>query len=596
MSWMDSKQLPVKLVLSVCVAAACAGVAHAQAQVARAPMEQDDQTDRLIIKYRNTVSAQGLTAEVSSRAEALRGRVAQSRGVAMSMLRKNGLGADVMRLNRAMPVNDLRAMAKELMAEDPSIEYAEPDRKMYAMLTPNDTNFSSLWGMGSGAGGIRATTAWDTTNGAGVTVAVLDTGIRPHPDLAANLVAGYDMIVDTLVSNDGNARDSDPSDPGDWSTAGQCGTGSRASNSSWHGTHVAGTIGAVGNNSQGVIGVAYGAKLQTLRVLGRCGGYTSDIADGIIWASGGTVSGLPANPTPAKVLNLSLGGGGACDTTTQNAINSARSRNATVVVAAGNSNVNVSNASPANCAGVIAVAAVGPTGGKASYSNFGTLVDIAAPGGEMSTGNTNGILSTLNAGTTTPGADNYAYYQGTSMATPHVAGVAALLYAVKPTATPDEIESTIKTTARAFPAACSGCGTGIIDAAAAVAKIKGGGGGGTPPSTVNETESNNTTGTANTISAPATVNGSLSSTTDTDYFRVDLPAGKTLTASLNGGTKDYDLYLYNSAGTQIASSTKGAGQIDSATTANTGATSSVRFVRVRYYRGGTGTYTLNLSW
>ncbi|MFN8850395.1 MAG: S8 family serine peptidase, partial [Inhella sp.] len=217
-------------------------------------------------------------------------------------------------------------------------------------------------------------------------------------------------------------------------------------------------------------------------------------------------------------------------------------------------------------------------------------------GGEMSTGNTNGILSTLNAGTTTPGADNYAYYQGTSMATPHVAGVAALLYAVKPTATPDEIESTIKTTARAFPAACSGCGTGIIDAAAAVAKIKGGGGGGTPPSTVNETESNNTTGTANTISAPATVNGSLSSTTDTDYFRVDLPAGKTLTASLNGGTKDYDLYLYNSAGTQIASSTKGAGQIDSATTANTGTTSSVRFVRVRYYRGGTGTYTLNLSW
>ena len=113
---------------------------------------------------------------------------------------------------------------------------------------------------------------------------------------------------------------------------------------------------------------------------------------------------------------------------------------------------------------------------------------------------------------------------------------------------------------------------------------------------MNETESNNSTGTANLVSAPATVNGSLSTTTDTDYFRVNLPAGKTLTASLNGGTKDYDLYIYNSAGTQIASSTKGAGQIDSATTANTGTTTSTRYVRVRYYAGGTGTYTLGLSW
>jgi serine protease len=515
----------------------------------------------------------------------------------MSQLRVNGLGARVMRLNRAMPVADLKQLATQLMAEDSSIEYAEPDRKMYAMLTPNDPSFSSLWGMGSGNGGIRATTAWDTTNGAGVVVAVLDTGIRPHPDLAANIVAGYDMIADTFVSNDGTARDGDPSDPGDWSTANQCGQGEPASSSSWHGTHVAGTIAAVGNNSTGVVGVAYGAKVQAVRVLGRCGGYTSDIADGMIWAAGGTVAGIPVNATPAKVLNLSLGGSGACDTTTQNAINTARSRGATVVIAAGNSNVNVSNASPANCAGVVSVAAVGPTGGKASYSNFGTLVDVAGPGGEMSSGTANGILSTLNAGTTTPGADNYAYYQGTSMATPHVAGVAALMYAVKPTATPDQIEAALKSSARAFPATCSGCGTGIVNATAAIAAITG-----TtpppppPPSGVNETESNNTTGTANRITAPATVNGSLSTTTDTDYFRIDLPAGRTLTATLNGGTKDYDLYIYNSAGTQLTSSTLGAGQVDRATSANTGTASTVRFVRVRYYSGGAGTYTLGLSW
>lgn len=601
MSWMDSKQLPVKLLVSLCVSAACVGMAHAQAQVLRAPAEAADQTDRLIIKYRDSALLQGMASSQAAvavqRSEALRSRIASNMGVAMSHLRRNGLGADVMKLNRHVPVQDLRAMAAQMMAEDASIEYAEPDRKMYAMLTPNDTSYSSLWGMGSGNGGIRANTAWDTTNGAGVVVAVLDTGIRPHPDLAANIVAGYDMIADTLVSNDGTARDSDPTDPGDWSTAGQCGTGQPASNSSWHGTHVAGTIAAVGNNSTGVIGVAYGAKVQAVRVLGRCGGYTSDIADGMIWASGGTVSGVPANATPAKVLNLSLGGSGACDTTTQNAINSARSRGATVVIAAGNSNVNVSNASPANCAGVVAVAAVGPTGGKASYSNFGTLVDVAGPGGEMSTGTANGILSTLNAGTTTPGADNYAYYQGTSMATPHVAGVVALMYAVKPTATPDQIEAALKSSARAFPASCSGCGTGIVNATAAIAAITGSGGGGTTLPTVNETEANNTTATANLVSAPSNVNGSLSSTTDTDYFRVDLPAGKTLTASLNpGSTKDYDLYIYNSAGTQLTSATGGTGVVDTATSANTGTTSAIRYVRVRYYGGGAGTYSLKLTW
>jgi len=589
---MDSKQLPVKLLVSLCVATACAGMAQAQ-QVLQAPVEAADQTDRMIVKYRDSAL---LTPQSSSNSASLRGRLASEMGVSMSQLRRNGLGADVMKLNRAMRVTELRTLAAKMMAEDPSIEYAEPDRLMYALLTPNDTNFSSLWGMGSGNGGIRATTAWDTTNGAGVTVAVLDTGIASHTDLNANVVAGYDMIADTATANDGNGRDSNAADPGDWNTAGQCGAGSPASNSSWHGTHVAGTIAAVGNNSKGVVGVAYGAKVQSIRVLGRCGGYTSDIADGMIWASGGSVSGLPANATPSKVLNLSLGGSGACDTTTQNAINSARSRGATVVIAAGNSNVNVSNASPANCAGVVAVASVGPTGGKASYSNFGTLVDVAAPGGEMSSGSANGILSTLNAGTTTPGTENYAYYQGTSMAAPHVAGVVALMYAVKPTATPDQIEAALKSSSRAFPASCSGCGTGIVNATAAIAAIVGGTTPPPPTGTVAETESNNTTGTADLVSAPATATGSLSTTTDTDYFRVNLPAGKTLTASLNGGTKDYDLYIYNSAGTQIASSTKGAGQIDSATTANTGTTTSTRYIRVRYYSGGTGTYTLGLSW
>ncbi len=591
-----SKKAPQRALLSLCLSAGLVGLAQAGGAADTVNTVRGAFTDRMIIKYRADAPAARMAADVAFVPPGL-ARMAQEAGLSMSELKTNGLGAKVYKLNKWASVADLQAMAARMKAEDDSIEYAEPDRRMYALMTPNDTDFSKLWGMGTGAGGIRATTAWDTHNGSGVVVAVLDTGIRAsHPDLSGQTVAGYDMIADTFVSNDGNARDSDPSDPGDWSTAGQCGTGEPASNSSWHGTHVAGTIAAKGNNSLGVIGVAYGAKIQAVRVLGRCGGYTSDIADAMIWASGGTVSGVPANATPAKVINMSLGGGGACDTTSQNAINSARSRGTTVVVAAGNENQNASNSNPANCAGVIAVAAVGPTGGRASYSNYGTVVDVAAPGGNMSTGTANGIYSTLNSGTTSPSTDNYAYYQGTSMATPHVAGVVALMYQAKPTATPDQIETALKNSARAFPATCSGCGTGIVDAPAAIAAITGG----TtqpPGGTANEVESNNTTGTANLVATSnTTVNGSLSSTTDTDYFRVDLPAGKTLTATLNGGTKDYDLYIYNSSGTTLAYSDKGAGQIDTATSANTGTTTSTRYIRVKYYSGGTGTYTLNLKW
>jgi serine protease len=227
---------------------------------------------------------------------------------------------------------------------------------------------------------------------------------------------------------------------------------------------VAGTIAALTNNGTGVAGVAYGAKVVPVRVLGKCGGYTSDIADGIIWASGGTVSGVPNIAARAQVINMSLGGSGACDTTTQNAINSARSRGTVVVVAAGNESQNASNSNPANCAGVIAVAATNKSGGKASYSNYGTIVDVAAPGGDTGAG----ILSTLNAGTTSPGADSYASYMGTSMATPHVAGVVALMLSANPNLTPDDVAAKLKSTARAFPAACSGCGAGIVNAAAAV--------------------------------------------------------------------------------------------------------------------------------
>jgi serine protease len=556
------------------------------------------QTDRLIVKYKDAVdnSKGAVPARAMSAArQALLARAGQQLGATMRALRATATGADVLQLSRTMSLDEAKALAAELMARDPDVEYAEPDRIMVPLMTPNDPMYSQQWHYYEAKAGLNLPAAWDKSTGAGINVAVIDTGYRPHADLSGQILPGYDFIASAAIAGDGNGRDSDASDVGDSTTAGQCGGGMPAQDdsSSWHGTHVAGTIAARTNNGVGVAGVAYGARILPVRVLGKCGGYTSDIADAMIWASGGAVTGAPANPNKARVLNLSLGGSGACDATTQNAINSARSRGAVVVVAAGNSNVNASNANPANCAGVITVAAVGRTGGKASYSNYGANVDVAAPGGDSGAG----ILSTWNAGTTTPAGDNYGYMMGTSMATPHVAGVAALMLAKNPNLTPDEVEAKLKSTARPFPAACSGCGAGIVDANAAVTAVMSTVA--VAPPTQNEAESNNYISNANAVSVAGTVvNGSLSSTSDNDYFVVQVPAGKTLSVTLSQGAAalDYDLYAYDAAGAQLAQSTNGAGVSDAVSVTNTATTTQARYVRVRYHAGGVGKYSLKFIW
>jgi len=588
----------VSLAIAASSALAAAGGAAGQAEGPQFILE----TDRIIVKYKdakaaaNGVAARG--ANLTSGRKAILDRAGQQLGIVVRESHAISTGAQVFKLDRKRGLKEVQSLAAEMMARDPSIEYAEPDRIMTHMATPTDPRYNEQWHYFEAAGGLRLPAAWDASTGSGVTVAVIDTGYRPHADLSGQLLPGYDFISTAAIANDGDGRDSDASDTGDAVAAGSCGSGqpTRDQTSSWHGTHVAGTIAARTNNGVGVAGVAYNARIVPVRVLGKCGGYTSDIADAITWSSGGTVSGVPANANKARVLNMSLGGGGACDATTQNAINGARSRGAVVVVAAGNDAVNVSNASPANCSGVIAVAATGRTGGRASYSNYGTLVDVAAPGGDGSYG----VLSTLNAGSGAPAGDSYAAYQGTSMATPHVAGVAALMLALNTNLTPDEIEARLKSTARAFPASCSGCGAGIVDAAAAVAAATTPA---TPSVTLAESESNNTTATADPVSSSnTTVTGNLGSTSDTDYFRVDLPAGKTLSSVLTPGssTADYDLFVYNASGTQLGKSENGAGAVDSVSSSNTGTSVATRYVRVVYYSGGTGAtngrYSLKLSW
>jgi serine protease len=362
----------------------------------------------------------------------------------------------------------------------PDVEYAEPDYMMRPMLTPDDPSYTAQWHY-FGPQGINAPAAWDITTGsATVRVAVIDTGITDHPDLAGRWVGGYDFIADVPTANDGNGRDSDPHDPGDWVTANMCGIGQPAESSSWHGTHVAGTIGAASNNGLGVAGINWVSPIVPIRVLGRCGGFTSDIVDGMRWSAGLTVAGVPANTNPAKILNLSLGGSGACGSSYQNAINAINAVGAIVVIAAGNSNANAANFQPGNCNGVVTVAATDRDGNRAFYSNFGSIVEIGAPGGETNTNSPspapqNGILSTLNTGLTTPGSPSYVYYQGTSMAAPHVAGVLSLMVSLDPALNFTQSLHLLQISARAFPAgsncSISTCGSGIVDAAAALNSV-----------------------------------------------------------------------------------------------------------------------------
>ncbi|MDD2742049.1 MAG: S8 family peptidase [Rhodocyclaceae bacterium] len=376
------------------------------------------------------------------------------------------------RLDRAA-MDDLLAA----IANIPGVVASEEDVIVSRATAPNDPQFGQQWNLGplsSESSGIDAEAGWaKVTSTLRPVLAVVDTGVTAHSDLQANLLPGYNFISSAARAGNDTGRSADAADLGDWVDEDDLlkpeFAGCELSDSSWHGTHVAGIAAAASDNGMGIAGVSPRSQILPVRVLGKCGGYATDIAAGILWAAGLPVTDVPANPNPAKVINMSLGASGSCPSLLNGAIKKANASGALVVVAAGNNNVSTKNFFPANCAGVLPVTATTSAGDRASYSNFGGA--IAAPGGQYSSDSM--ILSTVNAGTKHPAGDAYAAMQGTSMAAPHVAGLAALIAAAKPTLNMSQVRAALLRSAKPFApetrcAQEKNCGVGIISAGAAV--------------------------------------------------------------------------------------------------------------------------------
>lgn len=500
---------------------------------AQAEADQASMTDQIIVRF--AADVQAAAVDRVAQVEAL----SEIAGVQLAYVREMSGESTVLRLPGQMGGGELYSVLNRL-AEAEQIELAEPDTIMKSLATPNDPRYPEQWhyfAPTAGNYGANLPAAWDLTTGStSVVVSVIDTGIVNHSDLNGRTVAGYDFISDSRIANDGGGRDNNPADPGDWINATDTATTFFAAcqirNSSWHGSHVAGTIAANSNNGIGVAGINWNAKILPVRVLGKCGGYTSDIVDGIRWSASLPVSGVPANANKAQVINMSLGGTGACSSTYQTAINDAVNAGTVVVVAAGNSNADAGGYSPASCANVITVAATGKAGNRSYYSNFGTSVEIAAPGGDSRADAGATILSTLNAGTTTPAGESYAFYQGTSMATPHVAGVVSLMFSVNANLTPAQVTQILQSSVTPFPTgstcnATTPCGVGILNATGAVTAALNP----PPPPAPGAFNKSSPANTATRVRRPVTLQWGASSNTASYEYCIDTSNNSTCNAT-----------------------------------------------------------------
>jgi len=461
------------------------GQASTQASAATDPSSHN----RLIVRFRTPATTlagvfdhRAAEDRVAALGASHRSRVPSAAG--LRRLKSVSPQTHVALLDRPHSRAELRSVALQL-AQDPSVDYVEIDELVRPLFTPLDPGYTlNQWHLkaasSSDVGAANLPAAWDVATGTDVVVAVIDTGYRPHADLNANLLPGYDFVTSAVGNTNGGGLGGNGLDPGDWESAGQCSPGSAATSSSWHGTHIAGTIAAL-NNTSGSVGAAFSARILPVRALGTCGGFGSDIAAAMRWSAGLAVPNVPVNANPAKVLNLSLGGPGPCTQVYQDAVDAVRAAGAAVVAATGNDATSLIGR-PANCAGVIAVTAHTRLGDNANYADIGVGTTLSGPGGGsgfMVAGAGEKIYSTMNLGARAPGADGYSLLTGTSMAAPHVAAVLALLKSFRPGLTPDQLASVVSNSARPFPPGtyCVGrsdCGAGMLDATRALASVNAG--------------------------------------------------------------------------------------------------------------------------
>jgi serine protease len=427
-------------------------------------------------------------------------------------VRPRPVGRAAQLLDFGAPLGAAEAQALvEALRRRPEVEWVVPNEREQRLAAPGDpyyaasaTSTGQWWLRPSGGSSANALAdrlrgvpgllaAWQTTTGSPApVVAVLDTGVTHHPDLDAHLLPGYDFVSTLTYANDGDGRDADPSDPGDWvsqadkdadpAAFGTC----DVERSSWHGTIVAGMIAALSDNGVGVAGINWDGRVLPVRVAGKCGAEVADIVDGMRWAAGLAVAGAPANPNPARVINISFGGSAPCNAAYQEAIDELRTLGVVVVAAAGNAHGAVKR--PASCAGVIGVAALNRDGFKAAYSNFGPAVVVSTVGGDPpgegrwgALLGDDGLLTLDNLGAEGPQDPIYGNQAGTSFATPIVSGVLSLMLSVNPALGVDQLIDGVRRSARphvtaSAMAACSAdnpgrcacttdtCGAGILDA------------------------------------------------------------------------------------------------------------------------------------
>ncbi|HEX3140726.1 MAG TPA: S8 family peptidase [Rhizobacter sp.] len=454
----------------------------------------------LIVKFRDapasaeSAASRAATARSAEHPAHMR-RVLQAARMSEARMRPVGRAAQHLSFGRMLSRADAEQMAAQLR-EQPEVEWVVANERERRLDVPNDPLYlpardsSGQWWLypnsaaSAGVPGIE--TAWLTETGqASAIVAVLDTGITAHSELNGRLLPGYDFVSDVEYANDGGGRDADPTDPGDWVDAADLArpefAGCTEQDSYWHGTVISGLLAARTNNSLGVAGISWNGRVLPVRVAGKCGATVADIVDGMRWAAGLEVQGVPRNPNPARVINISFGGSAACNPLYQSTIDELASIGAVVVAAAGNEAGAPTR--PASCKGVVGVAGLRRDGLKASYSNFGNQIVVSTVAGDPASDD--GLLTVWNEGLREPQAEGYANVFGTSFAAPIVSGIASLMLSVNPRLTVGQVIEGLRAGARPHvvkpglplcsvqaPSNCvcttSTCGAGIADAPGAL--------------------------------------------------------------------------------------------------------------------------------